>query len=412
MSVRCHPQTIAVIKTRADALQVDIEMIDELKLSSSTTSCDSNGGEISGEISGDSEIRALNDYDLKQFSGIIIQYPNTNGYLYDIDKLTQQCSQAQCLVVTATDLLACTLFKAPGDFKQPADIAIGTSQRFGVPLNYGGPHAGFLACGNKLTRLMPGRVVGVTRDSNGDTAYRFALQTREQHIRRDKATSNICTAQALLANMSAMYSVYHGPKGLKEIAMDIHRKTGALIGMIKQQQQQQQHEPLVSVVNEMSYFDTITIKCRDEQAREMIECRAREAKINLRYYTDQLHIGISLDETSKLSDLSILAGLFRACKQPHDNDNDNAIDSDNVLYNCHDNSTQLAVNSSLRSLARETSYLDHVTFNSYRSEAQLVRYMKHLENKDISLVHSMIPLVSSLIVSYLDALSLSLYIYV
>lgn len=382
ISSRCHPQTIAVVETRAKALGVQLDYFDEL---------DGSKG------------KSLEDLNLNEYSGLLIQYPNTQGYLFDLDKITKPCHEADCLVVVATDLMACTLFKPPGDFEYPADLAIGTSQRFGIPLNYGGPHAGFLACKQKLVRSIPGRVVGLTRDSSGNKAYRFALQTREQHIRRDKATSNICTAQALLANMSAMFAVYHGPEGLKAIASTIHAKTSLLAHLIKQRaakietggQQQRQ----VSILNDGCYFDTLTLEVADQSA---LKRRARQSKINLRYEDDGT-VGISLDETTKMNDIFRLASLFNS-KQIDDNhlshDGRRRIKSfwqNSAAFEANNQGDNLTLMTPLNSnelatLKRTSLFLTHDTFNKHRSEAQLVRYMKSLENKDISLTHSMIPL--------------------
>lgn len=269
----------------------------------------------------------------------------------------------QTLVVVATDLMALTLLRPPAEFG--ADIAIGTSQRFGVPLGYGGPHAGFFACKQKLVRLMPGRMVGVTRDMDGSDAYRLALQTREQHIRRDKATSNICTAQALLANMSAMYAVYHGSDGLKEIANKIHNFTLTL------------HQGLLGaghkVLNEV-FFDTLHVKPSGMTVTE-IKAAAEAKEINLRYFDDGT-IGVALDETVKTKDVEDLLSIFRAKSLS------------TVLDTCDLNKHSIA-----KSTFRRTSeFLTHPVFSSHHSETRIVRYMKKLENKDISLVHSMIPL--------------------
>ena len=269
------------------------------------------------------------------------------------------------MVCAATDLLSLAVTKPPGEFD--IDICLGTSQRFGVPLGYGGPHAGFFACRQKLVRLMPGRMIGVTRDADEKEAYRLALQTREQHIRRDKATSNICTAQALLANMSAMYAVYHGPKGIRVIAQRVHRLTVALA------------EGLRSGGNEIEnnwYFDTITVRPKIDIER--VKKNANDNRINLRYNSDGT-VGISLDETTKPQDINDLFKVFAVDSTIEDVVNKGLIDGKEL-------------NSS--PFNRTTAYLEHPVFNSYHSETRIVRYMKSLENKDISLVHSMIPLVS------------------
>lgn len=251
-----------------------------------------------------------------------------------------------------------------GDYGSPADICIGSAQRFGIPLNYGGPHAAFLACRSYLTRLIPGRVVGVTKDADGNQALRLALQTREQHIRRDKATSNICTAQALLANMSAMYAIYHGPDGLRNIAQSINEKMVYIKKAIESKGEDE-------IVTSDSFFDTLKIKVKN---LERIRSRAESKCINLRYYSDGQHVGVSIDETVNEDDVNDICWIF-------DSDGSNVSKS-------HVTSNSL-LNGPLR---RESKFLTHPVFNSYQSETQITRYMKRLENKDISLVHSMIPL--------------------
>lgn len=268
----------------------------------------------------------------------------------------------QTLVVVATDLLALTLLRPPAEFG--ADIAVGTSQRLGVPLGYGGPHAGFFACKQTLVRLMPGRMIGVTRDMDGHDAYRLALQTREQHIRRDKATSNICTAQALLANMSAMYAIYHGPEGLKEIANKIHNGAITL------------YEGILAAGHKITnnvFFDTLHVV--PNFSADEIKSRAESKKINLRYFDDG-SVGISLDETIKTEDLEDLLWIFKGQSVAE------VVAKPNIFENSIHNSP----------FKRTSPFLMHPVFNKHHSESRMVRYMKQLENKDISLVHSMIPL--------------------
>lgn len=300
---------------------------------------------------------------------------------------------------SATDLLAMAVLQPPSEFG--VDICVGTSQRFGVPLGYGGPHAGFFACRQKLVRLMPGRMIGVTRDSGGREAYRLALQTREQHIRRDKATSNICTAQALLANMSAMYAVYHGPQGIRNIASRIHNLTLALVSGL---------EAAGNQIKNIYFFDTIRMSPKIPV--QTVKENAREAKINLRFVslvivtvmcyigTEKLYcnrtykianvktcryhsdgtIGISLDETTTIEDVNDLFKIFAA-----DTTVNNVVRNEDYLVRSLDKTNDFH---------RTIPYLQHPVFNSYHSETRIVRYMKSLENKDVSLVHSMIPLVS------------------
>jgi glycine dehydrogenase len=267
-------------------------------------------------------------------------------------------------VCVATDLLALTLLRPPAEFG--ADIAIGSSQRFGVPLGYGGPHAGFFACKQKYVRLIPGRMVGVTRDQDNHDAYRLALQTREQHIRRDKATSNICTAQALLANMSAMFAIYHGPEGLKDIANKIHNGAIALSQGLEKAGYKQ--------VNEI-FFDTIRVAPNGLVTTDEVRERANSKQINLRYVNDG-SITIALDETTKTSDLDDLLWIFKA----------------DSLSKLLENQNELKKNIYGSKFQRTSLFLTHPIFNKYHSETRIVRYMKELENKDISLVHSMIPL--------------------
>lgn len=243
---------------------------------------------------------------------------------------------------------------------------MGTSQRLGVPLGYGGPHAGFFACKQNLVRLMPGRMIGVTRDMDGNDAYRLALQTREQHIRRDKATSNICTAQALLANMSAMYAIYHGPEGLKAIANRIHHFALSLQAGLK---------GAGHVVKNKHFFDTLHIKLGNDMTLEELKTRAEQKCINLRYFPDE-SVGVALDETVGPKDTDDLLWIFK-CKTL-----DQVLAANDILGTSIEKST----------FYRTSPFLTHPIFSSYHSEARMVRYMKKLENKDISLVHSMIPL--------------------
>lgn len=340
----CHPQTISVVQTRASTLGPD--------------------GEGLQIIIGDKESF---DFSNKDVSGVLFQYPDTSGKIDDFSELVKKAHDVKALAVCATDLLALTILRPPGEFG--CDIAIGSAQRFGVPLGYGGPHAGFFAVRNKgnLNRMMPGRVVGVTRDSQGKTCYRLALQTREQHIRREKATSNICTAQALLANMSAMYAVYHGPKGLKNIAQRVHNATLLLAEGLKRAGHH--------VENDL-FFDTLKVTSGIGDVSDIIE-RANQRQINLRMFDDKT-VGVSLDETIKEKDLADLLWVF-GC--------------DSSVESLAANMDEVPESSILSSTYKRLSdYLTHPVFNSYHSETNIVRYMKLLENKDISLCHSMIPL--------------------
>ncbi|MBI3139198.1 MAG: aminomethyl-transferring glycine dehydrogenase [Sphingobacteriales bacterium] len=326
------PQTIDVLKTRA--LPVGIEIVE-----------------------GDYKSAAID----ASYFGAIVQYPNNKGSVEDYRQFIQTVHHAGAFVVMATDLLALTLLTPPGELG--ADVAIGSAQRFGVPLGYGGPHAAFFATREDFKRSMPGRIIGISIDAQGNRALRMALQTREQHIKREKATSNICTAQALLANMAAMYAVYHGPDGLKNIAKRVALYTQTVAEAIEERGFE-----LVSG----HFFDTIVVKTDKPAA---IREKAERQQINLRY-TDAGHIGISLDETTDVSDLFDLINCFENDKDPVAF----AIDQDGELEHIP------------TALTRTSHFLTHPVFNTYKSESQMMRYIKYLENKDLSLNTSMISL--------------------
>ncbi|KAK4876317.1 hypothetical protein RN001_012739 [Aquatica leii] len=335
VSDKLHPQTISVIETRLSSLDLAVEVVDVFTA----------------------------DFSNRDIAGVIFQYPDTEGNVKDYSAVSEAAHSHGTLVCCATDLLSLTLLRPPSEFG--ADIAVGTSQRLGVPLGYGGPHAGFFACHQSLVRLMPGRMIGVTRDAAGRDGYRLALQTREQHIRRDKATSNICTAQALLANMSAMFGVYHGPQGLKDIATKIHNMTLVLAQGLMQDEN--------TLTNDL-FFDTI--KVMPKASIDEIKHRANEREINLRYYEDGA-VGVAFDETVTFNDVNDVFYIFG---------------SKHTVESITEN-VDVRSRSIPRSEFKRTSpYLTHPVFNSHHSETRLVRYMKTLENKDISLVHSMIPL--------------------
>ncbi|XP_023029095.2 glycine dehydrogenase (decarboxylating), mitochondrial [Leptinotarsa decemlineata] len=330
-----HPQTISVVETRCESLGLTVEVVDVFEA----------------------------DFSNRDVAGVLFQYPDTEGNVQDFSALSENAHSHGTLVCCATDLLSLTLLRPPSEFG--ADIAIGTSQRLGVPLGYGGPHAGFFACSQSLVRLMPGRMIGVTRDAAGRDGYRLALQTREQHIRRDKATSNICTAQALLANMSAMFAVYHGPQGLKDIATKIHNMTLILHYGLQEDG---------NILPNEYFFDTLTIKPKLDIAE--IKSRAESKRINLRY-NENGSVGVSLDESVTSRDVNDLFYVF-GCSE--------------TIENLLDNPTVRQRSISRSDFKRTSSFLTHPVFNSHHSETKIVRYMKILENKDISLVHSMIPL--------------------
>src|SRR5688572_13921347 len=295
------------------------------------------------------------------YFGALVQYPNDKGSVEDYRSFIEQVQSTGAFVAMATDLLALTLLTPPGELG--ADVALGSAQRFGVPLGYGGPHAAFFAARDEFKRNIPGRIIGVSVDAQGNRALRMALQTREQHIKREKATSNICTAQALLANMAAMYAVYHGPQGLKTIAKRVALLTQTVAESIEERGFQ-----LVSG----NFFDTIVIKAKNTAA---IRQKAERQQINLRYIDDK-HIGISLDETTATHDLYDLINCFENDEDPVSFD----IEYDKELHHIPG------------SLSRSSSFLTHPVFNTHRSESQMMRYIKMLENKDLSLNTSMISL--------------------
>uniref|UniRef100_A0A8C6UNZ6 Glycine dehydrogenase (decarboxylating) n=1 Tax=Neogobius melanostomus TaxID=47308 RepID=A0A8C6UNZ6_9GOBI len=303
------------------------------------------------------------DFSGKDVSGVLFQYPDTDGRVEDFTALVDQAHKAGALACCATDLLALCVLRPPGEMG--VDIVLGSAQRFGVPLCYGGPHAAFFAVKDNLVRMMPGRMVGVTRDAAGKEVYRLALQTREQHIRRDKATSNICTAQALLANMAAMYALYHGPQGLKHLAERTHNATLILAEGLKRAGHRLHSE---------MFFDTLKVNC-GVASKDILE-RAVQRQINLRIYSDGV-LGVSIDETVTERDLDDLLWVF-GCES-----------SAELIAEKMGERVKGILGSPFK---RTSKYLTHQVFNSYHSETNIVRYMKRLENKDISLVHSMIPL--------------------
>jgi glycine dehydrogenase len=299
----------------------------------------------------------------ESFFGALVQYPNDKGGILDYRDFINKVHAAGAYVAMTTDLLALTLLTPPGELG--ADVACGTAQRFGVPLGYGGPHAAFFAAKDEFKRSIPGRIIGVSIDAQNNRALRMALQTREQHIKREKATSNICTAQALLANMAAMYAVYHGPEGLKAIAKRVTILANALAEELEAEGYEVVHE---------NFFDTVVIRTKEV---ESIKKKATEASINFRYYENNL-IGISLDETTTLSDvLDILLVL----DQPNEHTVAGfSISEDPGLYHIPS------------SLTRTSAFLTHPVFNTHHSETEMMRYIKQLENKDLSLNTSMISL--------------------
>ncbi len=341
VSQDCHPQTVAVLQTRARPLGIKI-------------------------IIGDHR-----EFDFSQpIFGAVLQYPASDGSVYDYAKFIEQAHQQKALVTVAADLLSLTLLKPPGEFG--ADIVVGSTQRFGIPLGYGGPHAAYFATKEKYKRQVPGRIVGVSKDVNGKTALRLALQTREQHIRREKATSNICTAQVLLAVMASMYAVYHGSKGIKQIGESIHQKTKLLAAGLQKLG--------YKIVNEY-FFDTLRVDLGKISLESILEA-SQTREINLRVFNNNT-VGISLDETTTNRDLIDLWEIF-ALKSDCE-----SFSSEELLT---DSSIQKLKSVIPHNLTRNTPFLTHPVFNSYHSETELLRYLHKLETKDLSLTTSMIPL--------------------
>ncbi len=327
---RVFPQVIQVMKTRAESLGIDLIVTD------------------------------IDKHDLSDETifGIYFQYPDDNGAIINRKNLVATTSENNIFTAVGSDLMALLLLEAPG--KWGVDVVVGTSQRFGVPFGYGGPHAAFFATKEQFKRSVPGRIIGVSKDSEGNDAYRMALQTREQHIKRERATSNICTAQVLLAVMSSMYTVYHGPERLREIALNIHGLARVLSDGFAN---------LGLAIESERFFDTIKVKDLDTTK---VKAASESRSINLRYYSDG-GVGISIDETHSVEDIQTLLEIFGEVKgRP----------APSVMTEINLDEDDF----------REVDYLQHPVFNSYHSEHEMLRYMKRLESKDLSLVHSMIPL--------------------
>ncbi|MGI9303150.1 MAG: aminomethyl-transferring glycine dehydrogenase [Gammaproteobacteria bacterium] len=330
----CHPQTIDVVRTRARPLDIEV-------------------------IVGD----ASTDLTKQQVFGALVQYPGSSGEMRDLEPLAEQLHASDALLTVASDLLALVLIKPPGEMG--ADIVVGSAQRFGVPMAYGGPHAAFFATRDTFKRQTPGRIIGVSVDSVGKPALRMALQTREQHIRREKATSNICTAQVLLAVIAAFYAIYHGPEGLKLIAGRVHRLTLILAEGLRR---------LGFEVVTQSFFDTITVRVPGQARR--IAARARESRINVRV-VDADHLGIALDETTRRMNLEALWRVF-ATKA-----------AETVSIDGLDPEVEECVPTGLR---RSSDFLTHPVFHIYHGETEMLRYLRWLASKDVALDRSMIPL--------------------
>src|ERR1035441_398912 len=335
VSADCHPQTIDVVKTRAGALGIDV-------------------------VVGDHQTFQFND----KVCGELVQYPNTFGEILDYSGFVEQAHAAGALVAVAADLLSLTLLRPPGEFG--ADVALGSAQRFGVPLVYGGPHAAYFATRDAFKRQIPGRVVGVSKDSRGRPALRLALQTREQHIRREKATSNICTAQALLASMASMFACYHGPAGLQQIAQRIHLLAEVLARGLRR---------LGYEVGPKNFFDTLRVSLGDRPKEELLKW-AEAQRMNFRAI-DEHAVGIALDETTTEKDLADILRVFNGNRAPDFAVAELAAEADAAYA---------------APLARASRFLTHPVFHRYHSETEMMRYLKRLESRDLSLTTSMIPL--------------------
>src|SRR5881398_2014500 len=328
----CHPQTIEVMRTRAKPLGIEIKIDNFSRFKFDNT-----------------------------VFGALVQYPATDGAIYDYTEFVRQAHTAGALVVVAADILALTLLKPPGEFG--ADVAFGNTQRFGVPLGFGGPHAAYFATRDQYKRHMPGRLVGVSHDAEGRPAYRLALQTREQHIRRDKATSNICTAQVLLAVIASMYAVYHGPRGLRAIAERVHKLTNQLADGLR---------ALGCTVRHENFFDTVRVEV---ESRQVILEHAAKAGCNLRALGPRA-VGISFDETTTPRDIELLMAVFRGT----------------TVRDLADDDLGEAPLRIPQSAIRTSEFLTHPIFNSHDTETEMLRYLKKLESRDLSLTTSMIPL--------------------
>lgn len=332
-----HPQTIGVIQTRAEHFGFEV-------------------------VVGNPET----DLDGLEYFGALLQYPGTSGQVRDLRPIIDNIHSANALAVVAADIMSLVLLTPPGEMG--ADVVVGTNQRFGVPMGFGGPHAAFFAFKDAFKRSAPGRIIGVSKDSRGKPALRMAMQTREQHIRREKANSNICTSQVLLAVMSAFYAVYHGPDGLKTIATRINRLTAMLAKALKDTGAQLRHD---------SFFDTLTVNFTSASLCHAAYQRAISAGVNLRRLSDDA-LSISLNETTTLDDIEQLTALISGTNS--------SLDHETLDQNAQ-------INTGVpRELARTTDILQHPVFNSYHSETEMLRYLKRLESKDIALNHSMIPL--------------------
>ncbi|KAG4429177.1 hypothetical protein IFR05_015343 [Cadophora sp. M221] len=350
-----HPQTKAVLQSRADGFDINIEIGDVL----------ADGGARVKELG-------------KDLVGVLVQYPDTEGGVEDFKGLANIIHEQGATFSVATDLLALTVLTPPGEFG--ADIAFGNAQRFGVPFGYGGPHAAFFAVGEKYKRKIPGRLIGVSKDRLGDKAMRLTLQTREQHIRREKATSNVCTAQALLANMSAFYAVYHGPQGLKNIAERAINGARIIESGLKSLGFETGSRGKGDDGNVL--FDTVVVNVGQGKADQALQYAVSAFNINLRKFDDS-RLGITIDETVDAKDLEEILAIFKNFAK-----SDTEINIEQIIKSLPGSGT-LPIPAALK---RTSEYLTHPVFNIHHSETELLRYIHHLQSKDLSLTHSMIPL--------------------
>ena len=356
VSQDCHPQTIAVVRTRAKSMGIECVVGDTADFAKPEQKVLNRNFAITAGA-------ANRGHDLKTFCGVLVQYPTSDGRVLNYAEVAIRAHNAGALVVAAADPLALTLLKPPGEWG--ADIAVGSTQRFGVPMGFGGPHAAYMATRAEHVRKLPGRLVGVSKDRHGNPAFRLSVQTREQHIRREKATSNICTAQVLLAIMAGMYAAYHGPHGLKRIAERVHAYAKLLAAGLKM---------LGHDVGDAPFFDTLRVTVKGNP-QTVLKAAARK-RINLRAFPDG-SIGIALDELTTRDEVNTLLSLF------------DLMGDELTVQKVADAGADVAVGPGF---ARRTAFLTHPVFNEHHSESEMLRYITGLQRRDLSLVHSMIAL--------------------
>ena len=340
VSEALFPHTIEVLRVRAKQKNIELIVVDRTKF----------------------------EFTEKVF-GCIVQYPDQKGDIFDFSHIIKQAKENQVPVAVGADLLSLAILTPPAEWG--ADVVFGSTQRFGVPMGFGGPHAAFFATTENFKRNIPGRIIGISKDKNGNEALRMALQTREQHIKREKATSNICTAQALLATMAAMYATYHGKEGIKKIALQTHSLTVDLANGLNAIGYQQLNN---------HFFDTIYLAIPEEVTAELIKSVAEDHGVNFRYFDDNRHIGISLDETTTAEDVALITAILAKAAQ-----------KESFVFEVSDIEKNATINIP-ETMVRKSAFLEHPVFNTYHSETDMMRYLKRLENKDIALNRSMIPL--------------------